>query len=233
MALLAGPVGVIAAFLLCYAVHGAANPVHVGLLHRQVDGPYRASVLSLNSMVGQPGSALGAVVLTAIAAQREHQRGDADRRGRAGRGGAALPGRPPAGPGADLTLRGRGVTAVHGGVWASTPAGYVRHKCSHPSEELMLAIAAAVVFGIYLLLDLLDVKTHRPVQLPHLRLARPAAALALPGRHRQRPARHRHRWQRPPLLRPSPGSRLTPRSAGTGPPSRAFRAHGAGRYCRC
>ena len=68
MALLAGPLGVIAAFLLWYAVHGAANPVHVGMLHRQVDGPYRASVLSLNSMVGQPGSALGVVVLTAIAA---------------------------------------------------------------------------------------------------------------------------------------------------------------------
>jgi MFS transporter, DHA1 family, tetracycline resistance protein len=68
MGLFAGPVGIIAAFLLCYAVHGAANPVHVGLLHRQVDGPYRASVLSLNSMIGQPGSALGLVTLTAIAA---------------------------------------------------------------------------------------------------------------------------------------------------------------------
>jgi DHA1 family tetracycline resistance protein-like MFS transporter len=33
-----------------------------------VDGPYRASLLSLNSMVGQPGSALGLIVLTAIAA---------------------------------------------------------------------------------------------------------------------------------------------------------------------
>ena len=68
MGLFAGPVGVIGAFLLCYTVHGAANPVHAGLLHRQVDGPYRASLLSLNSMVGQPGSALGLVVLTAIAA---------------------------------------------------------------------------------------------------------------------------------------------------------------------
>jgi hypothetical protein len=68
MALLAGPAGIIAAFLCCYAVHGAANPVHVGMLHRQVDGPWRASVLSLNSMVSQPGSALGLVVLTAIAA---------------------------------------------------------------------------------------------------------------------------------------------------------------------
>jgi len=67
MALLAGPVGVLVAYLLCYVVHGAANPVHSGLLHRQVDGPYRNSVISLNSMVGQPGFALGAVGLTALA----------------------------------------------------------------------------------------------------------------------------------------------------------------------
>ena len=57
----------IAAYLVCYAVHGAANPVHNGLLHRQVDGPYRASLLSLNSMVSQPAGALGLVTLTAVA----------------------------------------------------------------------------------------------------------------------------------------------------------------------
>ncbi|GLY96054.1 MFS transporter [Actinoplanes sp. NBRC 103695] len=68
MALLAGPAGIIAAYLLCYTMHGAANPVHSALLHRQVDGPHRASVLSLNSMMSQPGFALGIVVLTAIAA---------------------------------------------------------------------------------------------------------------------------------------------------------------------
>jgi hypothetical protein len=39
------------------------------MLHRQVDGPYRASVLSLNSMVSQPAGALGLVLLTAIAAR--------------------------------------------------------------------------------------------------------------------------------------------------------------------
>jgi DHA1 family tetracycline resistance protein-like MFS transporter len=70
MGLFAGPVGVIAAFLLCYTVHGAANPVHSGLLHRQVDGPYRGSLISLNSMVSQPAGALGMVVLTAIAARQ-------------------------------------------------------------------------------------------------------------------------------------------------------------------
>jgi DHA1 family tetracycline resistance protein-like MFS transporter len=67
MGLFAGPVGVIAAYLACYAVHGAANPVHSGLLHRQVDGPYRGSLISLNSMVSQPAGALGLVVLTGIA----------------------------------------------------------------------------------------------------------------------------------------------------------------------
>jgi MFS family permease len=67
MALLAGPAGVLAAYLLCYVVHGAANPVHMGLLHRQVDGPYRTTVLSLNSMMAQPAGALGLLVLTALA----------------------------------------------------------------------------------------------------------------------------------------------------------------------
>ncbi|MFY1599362.1 MFS transporter [Micromonospora sp. WMMD737] len=67
MGLFAGPVGVLIAFLACYAVHGASNPLHMGLLHRQVDGPYRTSVISLNSMMSQPAGALGAVVLTALA----------------------------------------------------------------------------------------------------------------------------------------------------------------------
>jgi MFS family permease len=67
MALLAGPAGVLAAYLLCYVVHGAANPVHMGLLHRQVDGPYRTTVLSLNSMIAQPAGALGLLTLTALA----------------------------------------------------------------------------------------------------------------------------------------------------------------------
>jgi MFS family permease len=67
MGLLAGPAGVIAAYLACYLVHGASNPLHMGLLHRQVDGPYRTSVISLNSMVAQPAGALGGVVLTAVA----------------------------------------------------------------------------------------------------------------------------------------------------------------------
>ena len=67
MGLLAGPAGVIAGYLACYAVHGASNPLHSGLLHRQVEGPYRTSVISINSMVGQSSAALGGITLTALA----------------------------------------------------------------------------------------------------------------------------------------------------------------------
>jgi MFS family permease len=67
MALLAGPVGVLGAYLACYTVHGAANPLHQSLLHRQVDGPYRTTVISMNSMVAQPAGALGGMTLGALA----------------------------------------------------------------------------------------------------------------------------------------------------------------------
>jgi predicted MFS family arabinose efflux permease len=67
MGVLAGPVGVVTAYLACYVVHGASNPMHTTLLHREVDGPHRATVLSLNSMVGQPAAALGAILLAALA----------------------------------------------------------------------------------------------------------------------------------------------------------------------
>jgi predicted MFS family arabinose efflux permease len=67
MALLAGPAGVVAAFVATYVVHGAANPLHMTLLHRQVDGDYRATVVSLNSMTGQIGLILGGVALTRLA----------------------------------------------------------------------------------------------------------------------------------------------------------------------
>lgn len=67
MGLLGGVVGVVAAYLACYAVHGASNPAHMTLLHRQVDGPIRATVVSLNSMLAQPAGALGVLTLTALA----------------------------------------------------------------------------------------------------------------------------------------------------------------------
>jgi len=63
-----GAVGVIIAFLLTMAVHGAANPVHQGLLHRSVDGPAnRSTVVSANSLSAQFGGALGMIALTSLA----------------------------------------------------------------------------------------------------------------------------------------------------------------------
>lgn len=67
MAVFAGPVGVIAAYLATYVVHGAANPLHQTLLHHQVSGTHRSTVVSLNSMVSQPAGSLGLVTLTALA----------------------------------------------------------------------------------------------------------------------------------------------------------------------
>jgi predicted MFS family arabinose efflux permease len=67
MGVVAGPIGLVTAFLACYIVHGASNPLHTTLLHWQVDAQHRTTVLSMNSMVGQPAGALGAIVLGAIA----------------------------------------------------------------------------------------------------------------------------------------------------------------------
>ena len=67
MGLISGPVGVVVAYLACYAIHGASNPMHTTLLHRQVDGAHRTTVLSMNSMIGQPAGAIGALVLSGLA----------------------------------------------------------------------------------------------------------------------------------------------------------------------
>lgn len=67
MALAAGWIGVVAAFVATYLIHGAANPLHQTMVHRQVDGDYRATVLSLNSLTGQLGLIIGSLMLTNIA----------------------------------------------------------------------------------------------------------------------------------------------------------------------
>lgn len=67
MGLAWGPVGLIAGYLATYGVHMAAGVAHESLLHRQVAGPHRATVLSLASMAMQPAGSLGSVVLGALA----------------------------------------------------------------------------------------------------------------------------------------------------------------------
>lgn len=67
MGLVAGPVGLVAAFLACYTVHGASGPVHMTLLHREVTGGHRSTVMSMSSMVAQPAFAIGSILLTMLA----------------------------------------------------------------------------------------------------------------------------------------------------------------------
>src|SRR5262249_5542393 len=45
----------------------ASNPMHATLLHREVDGPRRTTVISINSMIGQPAGALGGILLASLA----------------------------------------------------------------------------------------------------------------------------------------------------------------------
>jgi predicted MFS family arabinose efflux permease len=68
MGLLTGAAGLVAAYLACYLLHGASNPMHTTLLHREVTATHRTTVLSLNSMVFHPAAAVGSVMLTAVAA---------------------------------------------------------------------------------------------------------------------------------------------------------------------
>jgi MFS family permease len=67
MGLFAGVVGVIVAYLACYAVHGGSNAAHMTLLHERATSDVRATVVSLNSMFAQPAGAIGSILLTALA----------------------------------------------------------------------------------------------------------------------------------------------------------------------
>lgn len=67
MGLFAGIPGILGAYLVCFAIHGASNAAHNTLLHQQATEKVRATVLSLNSMVSQPAASLGMIALTALA----------------------------------------------------------------------------------------------------------------------------------------------------------------------
>lgn len=67
MGLVAGPVALIAAYLVTYGLHGAANPAHSSLLHRQASKENRATVLSINSMLMFAAFSLSAPLLGLVA----------------------------------------------------------------------------------------------------------------------------------------------------------------------
>jgi predicted GNAT family acetyltransferase len=67
MAVVAGPVGLLTGYLGFYLVHGAANVVHYGMVHRLVDADHRTTVLSASSLAARLGGAAGAAGLGALA----------------------------------------------------------------------------------------------------------------------------------------------------------------------
>ena len=69
MGVVAGPIGLVIAYLVTYAIHGASGPLHSSLLHAQVTSKHRATVVSLSSLAAQPGGSIGLIVLGAIATQ--------------------------------------------------------------------------------------------------------------------------------------------------------------------
>ncbi|GAA1831981.1 hypothetical protein GCM10009714_11730 [Microlunatus capsulatus] len=67
LGLAAGPVGLVSAYWLAYLTHGAANPVHSTLLHRQAERSHRVTVLSVNSMVASGVYSLALLALGPLA----------------------------------------------------------------------------------------------------------------------------------------------------------------------
>lgn len=67
MGLVAGPVALVAAYLVTYAMHGSNGPPHAALLHREADASNRSTVLSMNSMVAFLAFALAAPLVGALA----------------------------------------------------------------------------------------------------------------------------------------------------------------------
>ncbi|WP_411284623.1 MFS transporter [Lapillicoccus sp.] len=52
MGVVAGPVALVAAYLVTYSLHGSAGPMHSALLHQEATARNRSTVLSMNSMIG-------------------------------------------------------------------------------------------------------------------------------------------------------------------------------------
>lgn len=67
LAVLAGPIGLVVAYLATLMVHGASNTVHSGLLHANTRSSHRTTVLSANSMAGHLGGGTGSIVLGLLA----------------------------------------------------------------------------------------------------------------------------------------------------------------------
>jgi MFS family permease len=63
MGLALGPVGLVAAYLVTYGLHGANGPAYQALLHREAESRNRSTVLSMASMLSFAAYSLGAPAL--------------------------------------------------------------------------------------------------------------------------------------------------------------------------
>ena len=67
IALVTGPVGVIAFYVFAFGAHGAINPLYQSLLHRHTASSHRSTTVSAASMSSQAGNAIGMLLLGSIA----------------------------------------------------------------------------------------------------------------------------------------------------------------------
>jgi MFS family permease len=67
MGLVAGPVALVAAYLVTYTLHGANSPVHSALVHREATARNRSTVLSIDSMMGFGAFSLATPLLGVLA----------------------------------------------------------------------------------------------------------------------------------------------------------------------
>ncbi|HZB66495.1 MAG TPA: MFS transporter, partial [Ornithinibacter sp.] len=67
MGVVAGPVGLVAAYLFTYSMHGLNGPPHQALLHREAEAANRSTVLSINSMMAFLAFAVAGPPLGALA----------------------------------------------------------------------------------------------------------------------------------------------------------------------
>ena len=67
MGLVTGPVGLVAAYLFTYSMHGMNGPPHAALLHREAEAANRSTVLSMNSMMAFLAFAVAGPPLGALA----------------------------------------------------------------------------------------------------------------------------------------------------------------------
>lgn len=68
IAFAAGPVGLVAAYVLTIGINGASDPLHQGMLHRAVVDPgSRATIVSVNSLTAHAGGMVGGIALGVLA----------------------------------------------------------------------------------------------------------------------------------------------------------------------